>query len=61
VTQITGDGATGNLSAGFLPGVNRYEYWYDELREFWPEIARAFKLPFRVEYESAAPTPAPVQ
>jgi hypothetical protein len=33
---------------------------YDVLREFWPEIARKFKLPFRGEYQpAAAPSPPP--
>jgi hypothetical protein len=52
---------------GFSPAAERFGWsigtniGYDELREFWPEIARALKLPFRVEYESAPPIPAPVQ
>jgi len=30
---------------------------FDVLREFWPEIARAFKLPFRGEQEEPLPSP----
>lgn len=32
---------------------------WDVLREFWPEIARKFKLPFRDQHEPVGPPPPP--
>jgi hypothetical protein len=43
---------------GFAPAAQRVGYGvagdvgFDVLREFWPEIARKFKLPFRDQHES---------
>jgi hypothetical protein len=34
---------------------------YDVLREFWPEIARKFKLPFRGENVSGSQDTSPAQ
>ena len=45
---------------GFGPSAERVvisvaqDAGFDVLREFWPEIARKFKLPFRGEKEEAA-------
>jgi hypothetical protein len=49
---------------GFAPSAERVGYsvgsdvGFDVLREFWPEIARKFKLPFRDQHEPAGPTSA---
>lgn len=46
---------------GFAPTASLVGYsigsdmGFDVLREFWPEICRKFKLPFRDEHEPAAP------
>jgi hypothetical protein len=46
---------------GFAPSAERLGYavgqdvGFDVLREFWPEIARKFKLPFRDQNEPVAP------
>jgi hypothetical protein len=48
---------------GVRPVVRRVGNWvswdvgFDVLREYWPEIARKFKLPFRDENQNAAPQP----
>ena len=53
---------------GFDPAAERVginvaeDMGFDVLREFWPEIARKLKLPFRDQYEPAPPAaPAPNQ
>jgi hypothetical protein len=51
---------------GFASAAERVGYTFandvgfDMLREFWPEIARKFKLPFRGREESATQVSAPV-
>lgn len=50
---------------GFQPAARRVSYdvaidaGFDVLREFWPEIAHKFKLPFRGQNEPPPPPPAP--
>jgi hypothetical protein len=50
---------------GFAPAAERVGYnilqdmGYDVLREFWPEISRTFKLPFRGESLPVSPKPNP--
>jgi hypothetical protein len=34
-----------------------YDMAYDILREFWPEIAKKFRLPFRQQEEPTEPPP----
>lgn len=56
----------GNLR-GFVPAARRVGYGvmedmgFDVLREFWPEIARKFRLPFRGEQEPAGQGLVPVK
>jgi hypothetical protein len=51
---------------GFSPAAERVGYsvlqdmGFDVLREFWPEISRKFKLPFRGEPQPVSPNPSPV-
>lgn len=48
---------------GFAPAASTFGFslandiGFDELREFWPEIARKFRLPFRAETAPNAPLP----
>jgi hypothetical protein len=50
---------------GFSPAAQRVGYsilqdmGFDVLREFWPEISRKFKLPFRGEPQPVSPNPSP--
>ncbi|MHB8503415.1 MAG: hypothetical protein ACYDHE_21035 [Candidatus Acidiferrales bacterium] len=50
---------------GFAPAAQRVGYsvlqdmGFDVLREFWPEISRKFKLPFRGEPDLVSPDPNP--
>jgi hypothetical protein len=50
---------------GFAPAAQRVglsfaaDMGFDVLREFWPEIARKFKLPFRDQSEPKKPEPVP--
>jgi hypothetical protein len=50
---------------GFVPAAQRVSYsiledmGFDVLREFWPEISRKFKLPFRGESEPVGQDPSP--
>jgi hypothetical protein len=50
---------------GFAPSAERVGYavgndvGFDALREFWPEIARKFKLPFRDQHEPVNPSSSP--
>jgi preprotein translocase subunit SecA len=50
---------------GFAPAAQRVGYsilqdmGFDVLREFWPEISRKFKLPFRGEPERVSPDSNP--
>jgi hypothetical protein len=49
---------------GFTPAAERVGYGmlqdmgFDVLREFWPEISRKFKLPFRGESEPVSQDPS---
>jgi hypothetical protein len=51
---------------GFAPAARGVGYTmlqdmgFDVLREFWPEIARKFRLPFRDQHEPGGPEPNPV-
>lgn len=51
---------------GFAPAARGVSYGiledtgFDVLREFWPEIARKFRLPFRDQHEPGRPEPSPV-
>jgi len=50
---------------GFAPAAQQVSFsilqdvGFDVLREFWPEISRKFKLPFRGESDPASPDPNP--
>src|SRR6266849_5231160 len=50
---------------GFAPAAERVGYnilqdmGFDVLREFWPEVSRKFKLPFRGESPPVSPKPNP--
>lgn len=50
---------------GFAPAAERVTYsilqdmGFDVLREFWPEISRKFRLPFRGQSPPASPKPNP--
>jgi len=50
---------------GFAPAAQQVGFsilqdvGFDVLREFWPEISRKFKLPFRGESDPASPDPNP--
>jgi hypothetical protein len=58
-----------NYKRGFAPSAERVGYavgndiGFDVLREFWPEIARKLKLPFRDQHEpvTAGPASGPTQ
>lgn len=51
---------------GFAPAAEGFglalaqDAGWNVLREFWPEVAHKFKLPFREEHERASPESAPV-
>jgi hypothetical protein len=51
---------------GFAPAARGVSYsiledvGFDVLREFWPEIARKFRLPFRDQHEPGGPETSPV-
>ena len=50
---------------GFSPNAQRVAFsiagdaGFDVLREFWPEVARKFRLPFRDEHEPPSPASVP--